>query len=132
MPESQKVTAYLCVDGATRAIQWYAQVFGAVEDPGQRYANEDGSVGHAEFTIGNVRLYVSDEWPEGGVFSPKRSDGRSVGFVIEVEDADTVFERAVAAGAMVDRPLHDEFYGRGGWIIDPFGHHWSILMPARA
>jgi PhnB protein len=34
---------------------------------------------------------------------------------------------AVAAGAKIERPLKDEFYGdRAGTIVDPFGHQWYI------
>ncbi len=44
-----------------------------------------------------------------------------------MEDVDTVFDRAVAAGAMTMRPVADQFYGdRMGTLSDPFGHVWSI------
>ncbi|OLE47846.1 MAG: hypothetical protein AUG46_05225 [Acidobacteria bacterium 13_1_20CM_3_58_11] len=39
------------------------------------------------------------------------------------------FNRAVAAGAKVDTPLMDQFWGdRYGKITDPFGHQWSLAQ----
>lgn len=119
------VTAYLCADGAAAAIDFYRRAFGAEER--YRLPGPDGRLGHAEITIGATTLMLSDEWPEMGVHSPKSLGGYSVSFVLDVPDADAAFERAVAAGATVERPLKDEPYGRSGWVIDPFGHRWSIM-----
>ncbi|MEX2246283.1 MAG: VOC family protein [Dehalococcoidia bacterium] len=128
MPTSngyRHVTAYLCADGAAEAIEFYKKAFGAEERA--RMAGPDGRIGHAEITIGATTLMLSDEWPEMGVRSPKSLNGYSVSFVLEVHDVDAAFKRAVDAGAKVERPLKDEPYGRGGWVIDPFGHRWSIM-----
>jgi len=46
--------------------------------------------------------------------------------VMTVEDPDAAFERAVAAGATVVRPVCNEYGWRLGRIVDPFGHHWEI------
>jgi PhnB protein len=44
-----------------------------------------------------------------------------------VAKVDAVYEQAVAAGASVERPLQNQFYGdRSGTLIDPFGHKWTI------
>lgn len=123
----RQVTAYLCVRGAADAIEFYRRAFGAVER--YRMANADGTLGHAEVTIGGTVLMLSDEAPELGVVSPLTQQGRSVAFVLDVDDVDSAWERALAAGAAVDRPLKDQPYGRGGWVIDPFGHHWSLITP---
>jgi PhnB protein len=49
--------------------------------------------------------------------------------VLDVPDVDALFQRAVAAGASVSRPLEDAFDGRlrTGKVNDPFGHRWMIL-----
>ena len=40
---------------------------------------------------------------------------------------DKTFQAAVAAGAKVEMPVADMFWGdRYGKLIDPFGHHWSV------
>ncbi|HLZ69858.1 MAG TPA: VOC family protein [Dehalococcoidia bacterium] len=123
----RRVTAYLCAKGAAEAIQFYTRAFGATE----RYRLEmpDGRIGHAEIVIGDTLLMLSDEAPELGVFSPRSLGGNSTSFVFDVDDADAAFQRALDAGATVERPLQDEPYGRGGWVVDPFGHRWSIMTP---
>ncbi len=119
------VTAYLCVDGAAAAIEFYKGAFGAEES--YRMADAEGRIGHAEIRIGGSTLYLSDEAPQLGVLSPKRMKGSATSFVINVPDADAAFQRAVAAGVTVERPLTDAPYGRNGWVIDPFGHRWCIM-----
>lgn len=121
-----RVTAYLCCNGASGAIDFYKRAFGAKE----LYRMDDGGrIGHAEITIGDTVLYVSDEWPEMHVLSPKSLGGYSTSFVIEVANADAAFKRAIDAGAEVERPLKDEPYGRAGWLVDPFGHRWCLNTP---
>ncbi len=122
-----KVTAYLCVNGAADAIEFYKRAFDATEK--FRMSEVDGRIGHAEITIGGTTLYLADEYPDMRVLSPARLNGSSVSFVIEVEAADAAFQRAIYCGAKVERPLKDEPYGRAGWLIDPFGHRWCIMTP---
>lgn len=120
----QHATAYLrCADGAA-AIAFYEAAFGAKE----KYRLTMGPrLGHAELEFGDTRVMLSDEFPEMGIRGPKSLGGTSVAITLYVADAEAVFERAVAAGATVRRPLTDEFYGdRTGQIEDPFGHIWSI------
>jgi uncharacterized glyoxalase superfamily protein PhnB len=120
------VTPYLCVRGADRAIAWYQQVFGAVEQ-GDRYVDADGRIGHAEFTIGGATFFISDEHPEIGVVSPETQEGHSVGLHLYVENVDEVWARAVEAGATVVYDLGDREYGdRSGTFHDPFGHRWFV------
>ncbi len=119
------VTAYLCAKGAPDAIDFYKRAFGAKER--YRLPNADGTLGHAEIEIGNTVLYLSDEAPSLGVCSPATLKGSATSFVIDVPDCDVVFQRALDAGATVQRPIADQPYGRSGWLVDPFGHRWSIM-----
>lgn len=125
MTNDTHVTTYLCARGASDAIKFYENAFGATEL--YRIAEPDGKAGHAEITIGSTTLMLSDEYPELGVLSPRSLEGTSASLVLEVPDADAAFQRAIAAGATVERPIKDEPYGRGGWVVDPFGHRWSIM-----
>ena len=62
-----------------------------------------------------------------GAFGPKSLKGSAVTIHLYVENADAVFEQAVAAGAKITMPLDDMFWGdRYGKVEDPFGHQWSI------
>ena len=120
-----QVTPYLCVDGAAAAIDFYTEVFGATER--MRMPSPGGKIGHAELEIGDSLIMLSDEHPEMGVRGPKSIGGSPVTISLYVEDADSVFERAVEKGATATRPLENQFYGdRMGQLEDPFGHKWSV------
>ncbi len=119
------VTPYLCVDDATAAIDFYTRVFGAKER--MRMPAPDGRIGHAELTIGDSVLMLSDEYPEMEIRGPKSIGGTAVTLSIYVEHVDDVVARAVKGGAKVRRDVQDRFYGdRSGQIEDPFGHVWSV------
>jgi PhnB protein len=119
------VTPYLIVQGAARAIEFYAKAFGAREL--FRMAQRDGRVGHAELQIGDSRVMLADEHPEIGARSPQAYGGSAVTIHLYVPDVDATVQRAIAAGARLDRPVADQFYGdRNGGITDPFGHVWFV------
>jgi len=118
------VTPYLIVDGAAEAIRFYEKAFGATE--ALRLPMGD-KIGHAEIRIGDCFLMISDEWPEHGIHGPARRGGPTATFMIYVEDADAAFQRAIDAGATVDKPVENQFYGdRSGSVVDPFGHKWTL------
>jgi PhnB protein len=119
------VTPYLIVNGGAAAIEFYKKAFGAKEQ--FRMPGPDGKIGHAEIRIGDSMVMLADESQEVGAKAPKSVGGTPVSIVLYVEDVDRVFAQAVAAGAKVERPLADQFYGdRTGGVLDPFGHRWHI------
>jgi PhnB protein len=118
------ITPYLVVANAAAAIEFYKKAFGATVlftmPMGDRVA-------HAELKIGDSILMLSDEWPDMGMMGPHSRGGTSVSLMIYTEDVDTMFSRAVQAGATSERPVKNEFYGdRAGTLLDPFGHRWMI------
>lgn len=118
-------TPYLIVNGAAQAIDFYKKAFDATEL--FRMAGPDGRVGHAEIRIGDSVIMLADETPDMGYRSPRSLGGAAVSTMLYVEDVDDRFNRAVAAGAQVQRPLANQFYGdRSGTLEDPFGHVWTI------
>lgn len=117
--------AYLHVKDAARAIEFYKAAFGATEK--FRLTEPGGRVGHAELDFGGMTLMLADEFPEFNIRGPQSIGGTSVTIHLHVDNADALIERAVAAGATLERPPKDEFYGeRSGCVRDPFGHRWSI------
>jgi PhnB protein len=119
------VTPYLTVRGAAKAIDFYKEAFGAVEV--LRMPMPDGSIAHAEVKIGDSVVMMGEENPAWGNKSPQALGGTPAGLMIYVPDCDAVFNRALAAGATVMKPLADQFYGdRSGTVIDPFGHAWTV------
>ncbi len=118
-------TPYLIIKGAASAIEFYKKAFGATEL--FRMATPGGKIGHAEIKIGNSPIMLADEVPEMGYRSAQSLGGTPVGILLYVEDVDTVFNQAIAAGAKVERPVKDQFYGdRSGGVTDPFGLVWHI------
>lgn len=117
--------AYLHVHDAAEAIAFYKQAFGAEEK--FRLSEPGGRIGHAELLFNGTTLMLSDEFPEFGIRGPRASQGTSVTIHLHVDDADAVIRRAVAAGATIEQPAEDHFYGeRSGTVRDPFGHRWNI------
>lgn len=125
------ITPYLCVKDSDEAIDFYKRAFHAVEV--MRLPDEDGRISHAEITIGDIPIMISDEYPEINVLSPETIGNSPIMLILEVADADEVFDRAVAEGATVVRPVSERFDGemRNGKLDDPFGHRWMILSRKR-
>jgi PhnB protein len=120
-----QVSTYLCVDGASAAIDFYSKVFGAGERV--RMPAPGGKVGHAELQLGDSVIMLSDEFEEMGMRSPKSLGGSPVTISVYTEDVDEVFNRALQAGAKELNAVQDQFYGdRSGLFEDPFGHRWSV------
>lgn len=119
------VSPHLVVDNANEAIEFYKKAFGAKETA--RMPGPDGkSIMHAELKIGDSTVMLADEFPNGPK-SAKALGGSSVVLHLYVDDVDTLYDRAVKAGAAVTFPLNDTFWGdRYGQVTDPFGHTWSL------
>jgi PhnB protein len=118
-------TPYLIVKGAADAIEFYKRAFGATEI--LRMADPQGRVGHAEIKIGDSVIMLADEHPAMGYRGPRSLGGSSVSILLYLEDVDSVFERALKAGAKAQRPVANQFYGdRSGTLEDPFGHVWTV------
>jgi PhnB protein len=119
------VTPYLAVRDAAAALDFYKRAFGAEEK--MRIAGPDGKIGHAEIKIGDAVVMLADEFPDIGFLSPHTLNGTTLSLHLLVPNVDEVVNRAVTAGAKLERPVQHQFYGeRTGTILDPFGHRWSI------
>lgn len=117
------ITPQLTLDNAAQTIDWYKKALGA-EEVG-RSVGPDGKIMHAELTIGNSRFMVNDVMT--GVKGPQAFGGSPASLWLYVENSDALFNRAVAAGAQVQMPMADQFWGdRGGAVADPAGYTWWI------
>jgi uncharacterized glyoxalase superfamily protein PhnB len=120
------ITPHLVVKGASQAIEFYRQAFGAEEI--FRLPGPDGkSIMHAQLKIGDSPLFLADEFPQMGSHGPEIGGRSPVTIHLYVEDVDSVFNAALAAGAQPLMPPADMFWGdRYGKLSDPFGHEWSL------
>jgi PhnB protein len=124
-PGYHSVTAYLCVDGAAAAIDFYKKAFGAKER--MRMDAPGGKVGHAEIVIGDSAVMLADVFPEMNFRAPQPGGAVPVNMHLYVANVDDVFARAIREGAKVVHAITDKFYGdRMGTLQDPFGHIWHI------
>lgn len=111
------VTPYLIVDGAEKLLDFVKEAFGAAER--MRMPGPNGTIGHAEVTIGDSMIMLAD----GGEERPARPGT----IQLYVEDCDESYRRAMAAGATSVREPRTEFYGdRMGGVKDPVGNQWWI------
>ena len=120
------VTPTLTISGASNAIEFYKKAFDAKEI--YRFPGPDGkSIMHAEIRIGDSAIMLCDEMPEMGCLSPKSNGGPSGSIYLYVNDVDSVFSKAISAGAKPMMPIMDGFWGdRMGVLTDPFGHRWAV------
>ncbi len=126
IPEGyHSVTPYLVMKNAAAALEFYKKAFSAVEL--FRMPAPGGKIGHAEMKIGDSPVMLADEYPDMGFRGPESLGGTPVSLMIYVEDVDTIYPQAIAAGGKELRPLQNQFYGdRSGTLADPFGHVWTI------
>jgi PhnB protein len=124
------ITIHIIVPDATRAAEWYATVLGAVEK--SRITLPDGRLIHVELWFGSSVVMAADEFPEDNALSPATTGCTSAILYLQASDVDAVWDRALAAGASVVRPLTDTFWGeREGQVVDPFGHRWGLSQHVR-
>jgi len=128
VPEgTHTITPHLVVRGADKAIEFYktglgGAIKGIFKSPG-------GKVMHAGIKIGDSQVFLADESPEMGSKAPQTLGGTPVVLNIYVENVDSLFNQAVAAGAAVTQPLQNQFWGdRYGQVRDPFGHAWGLAQ----
>jgi PhnB protein len=123
IPEGyHSLTPYLVIDGAAEAMEYYKKAFGAVELFRMEHG---GRIGHAEMKIGDSPFMLADASEQ--FKGPKSLGGTPVSLMIYVNDVDTIYPQAIAAGGTENKPLQDQFYGdRSGTLTDPYGHVWTV------
>ena len=111
------VTPYLVVEGAGKLIDFLKQAFDA--EVVFRMPGPNDTVGHAEVRIGNSMIMLADASAEH-----QAAPGM---ICLYVEDVDTLYQRAIAAGATSIKEPANQFYGdRSGGVKDASGIQWWI------
>ena len=124
------ITPHIVVRDAIAASEWYQRALGAEER--DRLPLPNGKVMYVELWFGHSPVMVADEFPDLGILSPLSIGGTPVVLHILTDNVESVWQRAVEAGAAVVRPLQDQFWGdRQGQLLDPFGHKWGLAQHVR-
>lgn len=125
------VTPHLVVYDAVAALDFYERAFGATVT--HRLTGPDGRIIYAAFIIGDSVIMLGEECRDYGVFSPTALGNSPVAIHLYVPNADEAFEKAVLAGATIEIPVQEMFWGdRYGKVTDPFGHRWAIASVVRS
>src|SRR5229473_2763664 len=120
LPEGyHSVNSFLIVEGAPKLIQFLKQTFDAkVEESVNR---PDGRIAHAELTVGNSIIMMSDATPKYVATASH--------LYVYLENVDLTFKRALEAGASSIQEPADQFYGdRTAGVKDPTGNYWWIAQ----
>ena len=123
------VIPYLIVADAPRALDWYVEALGA-RHRGEPVVMPDGRIGHAELEVAGGVIFLADPSPESRVAPPAPGAHASVSLTASVPDAVRFVDRAVAAGAELQRAPEATPYGVQAVVVDPFGHRWIVHSPS--
>lgn len=122
------VVAYLQVDGAMKAAEFYKRAFGA-EIATAHPPDDKGRTMHVHLYINGSSVMLGDPYPEHGCALEKP---QGFNLTLMVDDIDTAFRRAIDAGAETVLPVQDMFWGdRYGQLRDPFGVMWAMNQGKR-
>ncbi len=111
------VTPYLIAQGAAKILDFVKETFDATEI--MRMPGPNGTIGHAEFKIGDSNLMISD----GGAEYPPMP----CSLYVYVSDVDETYKRALKAGGISVKEPADQFYGdRSASVKDAGGNIWGI------
>lgn len=128
-PGHESLIPHLVCSPCTEAIEFYKKAFGA-EEVTRMPAPDGRRIMHAAMKVGSSYFFLVDDFPEfcgGKSATPISLKGTPVSLHHYVEDCDAAIKRAEKAGAKVEMPAADMFWGdRYGVIVDPFGHKWSF------
>ncbi len=122
------LTPHLTIRDAACAIRFYEEAFGGREIESMR--SPDGRVLRAELELGGATLTLAEDFPAWGSASVQSYGGSPVSFRLVVADVDAALARALAAGALLLRPIEDQPWGeRSVFVADPFGFRWNLAAP---
>ncbi len=124
------LTPYLVVSDARAAVEFYKSAFGATQDGETHIMPGTDKVMHVRVLVNGAMVMLADDFSEmmhTKSETPVALCGSPVTLALQVDDAQSFWDKAVAGGATVTMPLKDQFWGdRYGQLADPFGHKWSV------
>jgi uncharacterized glyoxalase superfamily protein PhnB len=110
------------------ALSFLERAFGFREITTSRMVRADGVILHSYVEFGDSMIGIGSQGAHGAV-SPKSAGSASQYISVYVDDIDAHYERALAAGAQIDRGPHDHAREyRVYEALDIEGHRWRFLQ----
>lgn len=123
MGERQNIVPLLIYADIAAAQAFLVRAFGF--EPGVLERDRDGRVIHGEVSMNGSAIWMHRATAEHGLTSPKSAAAVSSGVVVLVDDVDEHFQRARAAGAVIEREPADQPYAQREYsALDPEGGRW--------
>lgn len=128
VPTRGGLVAYLTVDGALKAGEFYARAF-AAETATSYPPDAQGRTMHLHLYINGSSLMLLDAFPEHGYpYEP----AQGFNLTLIVDDIDAWWQRAITAGATPLMAPAQMFWGDTyARLKDPFGVTWAMNQPQR-
>ncbi|HEX5723725.1 MAG TPA: VOC family protein [Acidimicrobiia bacterium] len=125
---TQRIFPMLAYRDAPAALEFLTTAFGFEET--MRMEGENGTIAHAELEMGGQRLMLASAWRDAGMAPPIELAGIASQLMVQVDDVDAHFRRALEAGAtVIDQPADQEYGERTYRATDPEGHRWIFGSP---
>ncbi|REE83929.1 PhnB protein [Paenibacillus taihuensis] len=120
MSAQARIAPWLLVRHAEEAAAFYKAAFHAVEL--HRLEGDGSKLELAQLAVQGAEFWIQED----AEFDPAAAGRGLARMILTVEDPDSLFDQAVAAGAVVIVPMEEAHGWRVGRIADPLGHHWEI------
>ncbi|WP_026869281.1 VOC family protein [Inquilinus limosus] len=125
------LVAYVNVEGALKAAEFYEKAFGA-KTVYSVPPDEKGRTMHVHAHVNGSSLMISDFYPEHG-FGFEQPQAFTLQLILKADEIDAWWQRAVDAGCTIEVPLDVMFWGdRWGRLKDPFGIAWAMNAPVKS
>jgi PhnB protein len=119
-PFGTTIAPWLTVSDAQKAVDFYTAAFDALEV--YRLEGDDGKLAVAQLAVDDAMFWVQEDSEAG----PEALGSTSVRMILSVEDPESAFDRAVAAGAIEVATVAEAYGWRTGRVTDPFGYDWEL------
>jgi PhnB protein len=126
MKSKIEIIPYLFYRDVAAALDWLSRAFGFVEE--MRMGTPRGGI-HGEMSLGGCRVMMGQGVDASGPAVDETAHPTQ-GIFVYLDNVDTHFQRAAAAGARIEKPLEDLPYGRSYTARDLEGHVWYFTQPA--
>ena len=128
-PRPPQIIPYLFYRDVPAALDFLARAFGFKEE--LRHGTPSGGM-HGEASLHGQLVMMGQGGGAHSVKPPSDVGAATAGVFVIIDDVDTHFETARAAGAEIVHPPKDVDYGRTYWANDPEGHPWFFTSPPTA